>query len=58
MVANGQKGLQQLMDNLNNENEELGMKLNVIKIKVMCTSQKGNNKLKILLDGQLVEQVS
>jgi len=27
-------------------------------MKVMCISQKGNNKLKIYVDGQQVEQVS
>jgi len=33
------------------------MKINVKKTKVMCISRKGNNKLKIYVDGQ-VEQVS
>jgi len=34
------------------------MKINVKKTKVMCISHKGNNKLKITVDGQQVEQVS
>jgi len=34
------------------------MKINVKKAKVMCISRKGNNKLKIYVDGQPVEQVS
>ena len=58
VVANSQKGLQQLMDNLNKVTREFGMKINVKKSKVMCISRKGNNKLKIYVDGQQVEQVS
>ena len=58
MVANSQKGLQQLMDNLNKVTGEFGMKINVKNTKLMCISRKGNNKLKIYLDGQQVEQVS
>jgi len=42
VVANSQKGLQQLMDNLN-VTREFGMKINVKKTKVMCISRKGNN---------------
>ena len=56
VVANSQKGLQQLMDNLN-VTREFGMKINVKKKKVMCISRKRNNKLKIYVDGQQVEQV-
>ena len=58
VVANSQQGLQQLMDNLNKVIREFGMKINVKKSKVMCISRKGNNKLKIYVDGQQVEQVS
>ena len=58
VVANSQKGLQQLMDNLNKVTREFSMKINVKKTKVMCISRKGNNKLKIYVDGQQVEQVS
>jgi len=57
-VANSQKGLQQLMDNLNKVTGQFGMKINVKKTKVMCISSKGNNKLKIYVDRQQVEQVS
>ena len=58
-MANSQKGLQQLMDNLNNITIEFGgMKINVKKTKVMCISRKGNNKLKIYVDRQQVEQLS
>ena len=42
VVANSQKGLQQLMDNLN-VTREFGMKINVKKTKLMCISRKGNN---------------
>ena len=38
VVANSQKGLQQLMDNLNKVTIEFGMKINVNKTKVMCIS--------------------
>jgi len=41
-----------LMDNLN------GTKINMKKTKVMCISRKGNNKLKIYVNGQQVEQLS
>ena len=58
VVANSQKGLQQLMDNLNKVTRDFGMKINMKKTKVMCISRKRNNKLKIFVDGQQVEQVS
>jgi len=51
VAASSQKGLQQLMNNLNKVNREFGMKINVKKMKVMCISRKGNNKLKIYVDG-------
>jgi len=47
VVANRQKGLQQLMDNLNKVIREFGMKMNVKKTKLMCINRKGNDKLKI-----------
>jgi len=43
-MANSQKGLQLLMDNLNKVIREFGMKISVNM--VMCISQKGNNRLK------------
>jgi len=58
VVANSQKGLQQLMDNLNKVTREFDMKINVKKTKMMSISQKRNTKLKIIVDGQQVEQVS
>ena len=57
-MANSQKGLQQLRDNLSKVTcREFCMKINVKETEVMCLSRKGNNKLKIYVDGQ-VEQVS
>ena len=56
-MADSQKGLQQLMDNLNKVTREFGMKSNMQKMKMMCLSRNGN-KLKIYIDGQQVEQVS
>ena len=45
VVANSQKGLQQLMDNLNKVTRDFGgMKINMKKTKVMCISRKRNNK--------------
>ena len=41
VVANSQKRLQQLMDNLNKVTREFGMKINVKKTNVMCISRKG-----------------
>jgi len=38
VVANSQKPLQQLMDNLNKVTRVFGMKINVRKTKVMCIS--------------------
>ena len=40
VVANSQKGLQQLMDNLNKVTREFDMKINVKKMKMMSISQK------------------
>ena len=38
--------------------KKYGMKINVKKTKVMCISRIGNHKLKILVEGQRVEQVT
>jgi len=58
VVASSQKELQNLMDRLNTVTKKYGMKINVKKTKVMCISRTGNNKLKILVEGQRVEQVT
>ena len=58
LVAISQKGLHQLEDTLDKVTREFAMEINVKKTKVMCVSRKGNNKLKIYVDGQQVEQLS
>jgi len=57
MVCNTQKGLQELMNNLNRITKEYGMKINARKTKVMCISNKGRTKTNIYIDGQQIEQV-
>jgi len=46
------------MDDINRVTEVCGMKIIVKKTKIMYISRKGNCRMKILIDGQLVEQVS
>ena len=58
VVASTQNELQNLMDRLNTVTKKYGMKINVKKTKVMCISRTGNHKLKILVEGQRVEQVT
>ena len=56
VVANSQKRLQLLMDNLNKVTREFGMKIGVIKTKVMWISRKIiDDKLNIYVDGQLLD---
>jgi len=43
---------------LNIVTKKYGMKINFKKTKVMCISCKGNHKLKILVEGQRMEQVT
>jgi len=57
VVANTQEGLQELMTRLSAVRKEYGMKINVKKTKVMCISQKGKSKVRLLIDDQQVEQV-
>ena len=45
------------MNYLNKVTKEFGMKINVKKTKVMCISHRKGTKLKILIDGQRVEEV-
>jgi len=45
VVANPQKGRQELMSRLNDVMKEYGMKINVKKTKVMCTSRKDKSKV-------------
>ena len=58
VVSNSQKSLQYLMDNLNRVTKDYGMRINVKKTKVMCISRKGITKMKIYIDGKLIDQVT
>ena len=55
MVSYNQKGLQQLMDNLNKVTREFIMQINVKKMKVMCIGRKRSNLLIIYIDGKRLE---
>ena len=57
MIANSERRLQQLMDNINRVTKEYGMKINVKKTKAMCISSHGGGRVRILIDAQKVEQV-
>jgi len=57
VVCDTQKGLQELMDNLNRVTKECGMKINARKTKVMCISNKGRTKVSICIDGQQIKKV-
>ena len=50
IVARSEKGLQELMDNINRVTQDYGMKINVNKTKVMCISCKGGDKTKIYIN--------
>jgi len=58
VVASSEKGLQELMDNINRVTQKYGIKINVKKTKVMCSARQGGRKVEILIDGQKVEQVN
>ena len=57
MLSSTAKGLQTLMTKLNDATEEYGMKIYTKKTKVMVISKKGNKKLKIVINGDEIEQV-
>ena len=58
MVAETEKGLQKIMDSLNEISQKYGMKINVKKTKVMVISRKGGGAVKITLNGERIEQVA
>ena len=58
VVGSSQKGLQDWMNRLNTVMKQYGMKTNVNKTKVMCTSRQGKSKVLQLIDDQQVEQGS
>ena len=62
MVAQSENDLQKLMDVLSKTGKRYDMKINVMKTKVMrvCrngSDQEGGNVLKIMIDGEVIEQV-
>jgi len=57
VVASSEKNLQRLMDSVSRVTQEYGMKINAKKTKAMCISRQGKSKVKIYIDGQLLEQV-
>ena len=58
VVASSLKVLQELMNRLNAVTKEYGVKINVNKTKIMCTSRQGTSKVLQLIDDQQVEQES
>ena len=58
MVSSSERGLRELVDNLNDVSKKYGMKINVKKTKVMCIARKKGRGMKILIEGQIIEQVS
>jgi len=57
-LSNTQKGLHQLIYDLRRISQDYDMKVNVIKTNVMYIGYKGNCRMKMKIDGQLVEQIS
>jgi len=55
VVASSEKNLHTLMDSVSMVTQEYGMKINVKKTKAMCISRQGKSKVKIYIDGQLLE---
>src|SRR5688572_30913845 len=57
MVESTEKGLQSLMNKLNDTAKKFNMKINVQKIKTMVMCKDGGDVVNITIDGQRVEQV-
>jgi len=49
--------LQRLKDSISRVTQEYGIKINVKKTKAMCISRQSKSKVKIYIDGQLLEQL-
>ena len=58
MVANSNKGLQAIMNDLNETAKKYGMKINVRKTQTMIVSRKKGSIVSIEIDGLKVEQVA
>jgi HJR/Mrr/RecB family endonuclease len=57
IVSNTEKGLQRIVDRLDEASKMYEMKINVKKTKVMLVSKEAGKKMKIVIDGKEVEQV-
>ena len=57
MTAGSESGLQKIMNRVNDTGKEYGMKINVKKTKVMVVSKEERKEVRIMVDGQRVEQV-
>ena len=60
ILARSEKGLQELMDNINRVTQDYGIKINMKKTKVMFISRKGGDMAKVYInsqDSQVEEQV-
>jgi hypothetical protein len=58
MVSSTEKGLQNIMNRLNDTAKKFGMKINVKKTKAMVVSRVDGRVVNIVIDGQTVEQVT
>ena len=57
MVAESNRGLQRIMDRLNETAKKYEMRINIKKTKVMKVSREGGGVVEVILDGQKIEQV-
>ena len=57
MVADTERGLQEIMDRLNRAAGEYGMKINIKKTKVMRVSKNVGGNVRITIEGKQIEQV-
>ena len=57
MLAGTQEGLQQMMEHLERTSKEYGMKINFKKTKVMKISRKKKTTVRIIINGERIEQV-
>ena len=57
MLAGTQEGLQQMMEHLERTSKEYGMKINSKKTKVMKISRKKKTTVRIIINGERIEQV-
>jgi len=57
MVAETERGLQIIMNRLNDASKEYGMKINIKKTKVMKVSKQGGGNVNIVLNEERIKQV-